>query len=242
MNAFPFNPEPDHHRDYDHDPRPADGSLPRDPGLDPLLTQVLGRPGPGEGMDPDLPTRIVAATAHRLPRPVDRTPAPTPGVAHPPRPMAIARLGGGGATWRFAAAATILLGTAVGWWVLGDGPASSHVNPSTPGPVADAGGGVAPPAPGTVADSAAAEVPGAGAAVPAVEGIAALEAELVRLGDQPLASPSPDVLDDQLDLLAMQLSFAGSDGVWADDAIVSLDKAMARDEFDTLSQQMDLMF
>lgn len=51
-----------------------------------------------------------------------------------------------------------------------------------------------------------------------------------------------EVIDDQIALLSMQVSWAETDGVWAEDALESLDMAIARDEFDELSEQLDLYF
>ncbi len=69
-----------------------------------------------------------------------------------------------------------------------------------------------------------------------------LEADLAALGESAWAGSTGDILDDQIDLLSMQLSWAGSDGVWAEDALTSLDKAITRETFDELADQIELIF
>lgn len=222
-------------------PDPSDRhDVPRDPRLEALLDRALGRFEAEEAMDPGLPGRVVAATAERLSAGPGSVSSAAATWAADGSAVA-GRIGGLAGGWKFAVAAAVLLAGVVSWLVVGlDDELPAGEGPTIASrPTAEQSAGLPDGVASTIGsatDRAAADQTAAGVDV------AALEAELVRLGDQPLASPSPDVLDDQLDLLAMQLSFAGSDGVWADDAIVSLDKAMARDEFDVLAEQLDLLF
>ncbi|MEM7627051.1 MAG: hypothetical protein AAF333_15755 [Planctomycetota bacterium] len=68
--------------------------------------------------------------------------------------------------------------------------------------------------------------------------------ETVQLGLDQLADAAlqAESIDDDIALLSMQLSAVQEPGIWEQDALESLDTAIAFDEFDQLYDELDLYF
>jgi len=68
-------------------------------------------------------------------------------------------------------------------------------------------------------------------------------AELGEVFDQlARAEREAEAIDDRIDLLSMQVAWAQTPGIWAADALDSLDAAITRDEFELLADDLEMYF
>ena len=119
---------------------------------------------------------------------------------------------GGGLPWR-SVAAVVVLGTVIGGLLM--------INP----------------------DRASDPTPGDSTTVtqhtPAANPLPHVQAGLDQLAD---AEFRDELIDDRIELLSMQVSWAQAEDFWADDAMDSLDSAIALDELDLLAEEMEYYF
>ena len=190
------------------------------PEPDARLQQLLDEMLAAEPSPPGLDRRIFAATVDRLPRPSAQRPAPD----------ILARIGPWGRLGVAAAAALLLAGTLVSLWSVDqprpvDGPTVAVEPPAQPSPTQQID-----PSPTTVAAAPTPQTAG---------GAVSLRAVLDQLAR---AERDADPIDDRIQLLDAQVSWVEVDDFWAEDGLESLDKAIAREDFDQLADDLELYF
>jgi hypothetical protein len=150
---------------------------------------------------------------------LDATAHRLPGHADASRSTGVIGRLGFGARWGFAAAAVLLLaGVVLTFWSMNE----PGTTPPGPGPIADGQTTTSDPVLDETEDDPDLLAP-----------------VLTRLAEAELAA---EPIDDRIDLLQMQLAWVETDGVWAEDGLESLDKAIARHEFETLADDLELYF